>query len=106
MVPPANYVPPTRFEWPLLPDSSVTVVTVAPTVVVAATESAGGSAAEVAECKSTLQSGRVSWGGGTVWASANIDKLCNGTTNAKKTIACFQSNVEALGWAAAIDKCR
>ena len=79
---------------------------VAPPVVPAATDSAGGSAAEVAECKSTLQSGKVSWGGGTSWAPGNIDKLCNGTTNAKKTIACFQSNVEALGWAAAIDKCK
>lgn len=70
------------------------------------TDSAAGSAAEVAACKSTLQSGKVSWGGGTTWASGNIDKLCNDTKNARNTIACFQSNVEALGWAAAIDKCK
>ena len=70
------------------------------------TESAGGIAAEVAECKRILQSGKVSWGGGTSWAPGNIDKLCNRTTDARNTIACFQSKVEALGWAAAIDTCR
>jgi hypothetical protein len=81
-------------------------VTVAPSVVSAAKDSAGGIAAEVAECKSILQSGKVSWGGGTSWAPGNIDNLCNGTKNARNTIACFQSNVEAMGWAAAIDKCK
>jgi putative metal-binding protein len=86
--------------------ASTSSVAVAAPVVRAETDSAGGSAAEVAECKSTLQAGKVSWGGGTAWAPANIDKLCNGTTNAKKTIACFETNVAALGWAAAIDKCR
>ena len=65
-----------------------------------------GDSAEVAECKSILQSGKVSWGGGTIWASGNIEKLCNGTKNAKETIGCFQSNVGKLGWAAAIEKCR
>lgn len=75
-------------------------------VLTPATASSGSAAAEYAECKSTLQSGRISWGGGTTWASGNIDRLCNGTRNARNTIACFQSNVEALGWAAAIDKCK
>ncbi len=89
----------------VVPAETPVVPAVTP-VVPAATESAGGSAAEVAECKSTLQSGRISWGGGTTWASGNIDRLCNGTRNARNTIACFQSNVEALGWAAAIDKCK
>src|SRR2546423_251050 len=91
---------------PVVP-AETPVPAVTPTPVVApTTESAGGSAAEVAECKSTLQSGRISWGGGTTWASGNIDKLCNGTRNARNTIACFQSNVAAMGWAAAIDKCK
>ena len=40
------------------------------------------------------------------WAPGNIDRLCNGTRNARNTIACFQSNVESMGWAAAIDKCK
>jgi hypothetical protein len=71
-----------------------------------ASGSAGGIAAEVAECKRTLQSGKVSWGGGTTWAPGNIDMLCNGTKSAASTIACFQSNVVALGWAKAIDTCR
>jgi hypothetical protein len=48
----------------------------------------------------------VSWGGGTSWAPGNVDKLCNGTKSAKNTIACFQSSVEAMGWAAAIEKCK
>ncbi len=67
---------------------------------------AGGSAEEVAVCKRILQSGKVSWGGGTTWSSTNIDKLCSGTKNAKDTIACFQANVGALGWSAAIDRCK
>lgn len=99
---PANYQPPPRFEWPLLPDNSVTV---SPLAVTAVIDSVRGDAAEVAECRSTLQSGKVSWGGGTNWAPKNIDMLCNGTRNARTTIACFQSNVKA-GWAAAIDKCK
>ena len=103
IVPPTNYAPPPRFEWPLLPDSSVTI---APGVSTAGTDPAGGSAAEVAECKSTLQAGSVPSGTGKQWTSGNIDKLCNGTKNARRTIACFQSNVEALGLAAAIDKCK
>jgi hypothetical protein len=78
----------------------------APPVVSPARGSAGGTAAEVAECKRTLQSGKVSWGGGTTWAPANIDMLCSGTKSAGSTIACFQSNVVALGWAKAIDTCR
>lgn len=80
--------------------------TPAPTVVLAAPESVTGSPAEVAECKRILQSGQVSWGGGTVWASDNIDKLCNGTRDARNTIACFQSKVGPLGWAAAINSCK
>lgn len=62
--------------------------------------------AEVAACQNTLRSGSISWGGGTTWASGNIDRLCNNTRNARSTISCFQSNLEALGWAAAIDRCR
>ena len=88
-------------------DTPSVIPAVTPTPVVSSTtESTGGSAAEVAACKSTLQSGTISWGGGTVWASGNIDRLCNGTRNARNTIACFQSNVESMGWAAAIDKCK
>ena len=131
MVPPASYTPPGRFvplsspaNLPALGtllspetvnptgagqasakqpvDNSVAVARVIP----AETVSASGSAAEVAQCKTILQSGKVSWGGGTSWAPENIDKLCNGTKNAKNTIACFQSNVEAMGWAAAIKKCK
>jgi len=129
MVPPAGYVPPGRFVPPPPPPGLPSLSTllfsfanmagltsaeqradsslfVAPRVGSAATDSAGGLAAEVAVCRSTLQSGKVSWGGGTTWSSSNIDKLCNGTRNAKNTIACFQSNVEKLGWAAAIDTCK
>jgi len=131
VVPPASYAAPGRFVPPSTPaelptlgtllssenmsptgagqasaqqtvDSSAAVARVLP----AETVSAGGSAAEVAQCKTILQSGKVSWGGGTSWAPGNIDRLCDGTKNAKETIACFQSIVDAVGWAAAIDKCK
>lgn len=83
------------------------VSTVTPTpVVTSTTESAVGSAAEVTECKRILQSGTVSWGGGQIWAAGNIDKLCNGTSNAFNTISCFKANVETMGWSAAIDRCK
>jgi hypothetical protein len=85
---------------PVSPDS---LITVAPPV---GQSNSAGSPAEVAECKNTLRSGRISWGAGTSWAPGNIDRLCNLTRNARNTISCFQSNVEALGWAAAIDRCR
>ncbi len=75
-------------------------------VVVVTTEPRGGSSAAVAECKSTLLGATISWGGGTSWASANVDRLCSGTRNARDTIACFQANVQDLGWAAAIEKCK
>jgi hypothetical protein len=121
IVPPAGYAPPGMFVPPPPPPErpaltsllsfenmapirpggagltstkkeSTGAVGVGPAVVSGATESAGGIGAEVAECKSILQSGKVSWGGGTSWAPGNIDKLCNGTKSAKDTIACFQSN--------------
>lgn len=65
-----------------------------------------GSTGEVAECKRILQSGKVSWGGGTKWSAANIDTLCKGTRDAKATISCFERNVKALGWSGAIDRCK
>ena len=68
--------------------------------------SGDGKATEVAECRSILESGKIFWGAGTTWSAENIDKLCNGTNNARETIACFESNVEQLGWTKAIDKCR
>lgn len=65
-----------------------------------------GNAGEVEACKRTLQSGTISWGGGTSWAPANIERLCSGTKDAQGTITCFQKLVESLGWQAAIEKCR
>lgn len=148
IVEPSNYIVPSRFEWPLLPQNPLAIapsglpptldsardqlsqrpavapsdvpprldsagqqplqrpLAVAPSDVPPTVDSARAQAEQVAECKSTLQSGKISWGGGSNWASDNIDNLCNGTKNAKKTIACFQSQVESLGWAAAIDKCK
>jgi hypothetical protein len=95
------------FGWEC--NSTTATPPVTPPVVPAPrTESAGGSAAEVAECKRILQTGTVSWGGGQIWAPANIDNLCNGTRNANNTIACFKAavNIESMGWAAAIDRCK
>ena len=87
---------------------SPTVVPTQPAAVPTTTDSTDGFAAEVAECKRILQTGTVSWGGGQTWAPANIDKLCNGTRNANNTIACFKAavNIESMGWAAAIDRCK
>jgi hypothetical protein len=67
---------------------------------------AGDILTEAEACKNTLQSGTISWGGGTTWAPANIDRLCYGTRNARNTIFCFQSNVGAHGWPTAIERCR
>lgn len=94
-----------REHMPTVFGRSVSPLIIEPPVVIATTVPVG-IAAEVAECKTTLQSGRVSWGAGTSWAPGNIDRLCNGTRNARNTISCFQSNVGALGWAAAIDACK
>ena len=69
-------------------------------------DSPNKSESEVELCKTILQSGRISWGGGTAWAPVNIDRLCSGTKDAKKTIECFQSNVEAAGWDKAIEMCK
>ena len=89
---------------PSLPSEQPAVTKPRPTPTT--TISGGGSSEEVAACKRTLQSGKISWGGGTKWSSANIDKLCKGTKDAKATITCFQANVGALGWSAAIDRCK
>jgi hypothetical protein len=96
------------FGWECSNSTTVTPPVTPPVVPAPPTESAGVSAAEVAECKRILQTGTVSWGGGTTWASANIDKLCNGTRNAVNTITCFKDavNIESMGWAAAIERCK
>lgn len=136
MVPPTDYVAPARFVAPRfqplpllrtllaqrnagrLPRANVPNLSRQPSVpreqpavtrpspTPSTTISASGSPEEVAECRRTLQSGKISWGGGTKWTAANIDKLCKGTKDAKATIACFQANVGALGWSAAIDRCK
>jgi hypothetical protein len=128
IVPPANYVVPPRFvmpprpELPALssfgdvssmrleganaPERGLDESLFVPPVATPARQPATGVASEVARCRTTLQSGKVSWGEGTNWTPENIDRLCNNTKNARDTIACFQSNVEKLGWAAAIDRCK
>jgi hypothetical protein len=105
----ADNTAPTRPAVPVLTGKERAAdnpVTVAQPVATKGTDSPNDNQGEVAACKSILQSGKISWGGGTNWAAENIDKLCNGTRNAQSTIACFEKNVEALGWSAAIDKCR
>jgi hypothetical protein len=107
MIEPAGYVPPKPFEMFVLPvqaESSSPAVT--PAGIGAAKNRPSDTESQVVLCKSTLRSGKISWGGGTKWAPGDIDALCNGTKDAKKTINCFQSNVEALGWKKAIEKCR
>jgi hypothetical protein len=136
IVPPANYVPPPRWVPPATPGALPPLETlispanmgliqqgIVPTptapqpspdpqtkiqqpVAPPPKSSAGGNAAEVAQCRSVLESGKIFWGASTTWAPENIDKLCNGTTNAKATIECFESNVEKVGWTKAIDKCK
>lgn len=63
-------------------------------------------AAEVAQCKDILRTGKVPSGNLTSWQSADIDKLCNGTNSAKNTIACFESSVGSMGGAKAIETCK
>lgn len=59
------------------------------------------------ECRATLESGKVSWGGGTTWMPDNMALLCDGTTDAARTINCFTSMMDSgATWQTAIDKCR
>ncbi len=128
MVPPPSYLPaplptprpplpPFRGElWNPTSASATSVrggndasasITNAETVVLAPIE--GEFSRAVALCKSSLQSGEVSWGDGMIWAPVHpvhVDKLCNGSTDAKRTIACFRFNVGILGWTAAVEKCK
>jgi hypothetical protein len=72
----------------------------------AAAAANNGAPAEVEACKNTLRSGTISWGQGTTWNSGNIDRLCNGSRNARNTISCFQLNVAAVNWSIATERCR
>ena len=107
MIEPPGYVTPKLFAMFALPgpvESSLPAAV--PLKDSAVKQPASDAQSQVEWCKSILRSGKVSWGGGTTWNPVNIDALCNGTKNAKETIDCFQSSVEALGWDKAIEKCK
>ena len=62
---------------------------------------------EPAECFRTLMSGKVSWGGGTVWQWSNAIGLCQGSRNASATISCFESSLASGGtWQTASAACQ
>ena len=60
------------------------------------------------QCVDAVQ-GKVAWNraGDTTWQPGNLRNLCQGTTNASATIACFEGEIRAHGdWSRAIDACK
>jgi hypothetical protein len=52
-------------------------------------------------------SGKVEWGAGTAWATANAVALCSGTRSARRTLDCFKGEISSSRtWQAAIQQCR
>jgi hypothetical protein len=66
----------------------------------------GASDDQPARCFNRVMHGGINWGGGTRWEWANAIDLCEGTTNADATVACFQRYLGAgRPWGAAIAAC-
>jgi hypothetical protein len=59
-----------------------------------------------ARCFDRVMHGGINWGGGTQWRWANAIDLCEGTSDAAATIACFERRVAAgQDWQTAISAC-
>jgi hypothetical protein len=66
----------------------------------------GASDDQPARCFNRVMHGGINWGGGTRWEWRNAIDLCEGTTNADATVACFQRYVGGgRPWGAAIAAC-
>ncbi len=51
--------------------------------------------------------GHIKWGEGDVWKWENAISLCAGTSDAEKTIDCFQKQIHAsTAWDKAIQQCQ
>ncbi len=60
------------------------------------------------QCIDAVQ-GKVAWNraGNTTWQAGNLRNLCQGTTNASATIACFEGEIRAHDdWSRAINACK
>jgi hypothetical protein len=64
----------------------------------------GAGSIEPAKCFQRIMHGNVNWGGGTQWQWQNAIDLCEQSTNADRTVACFQAKV-SQGWQKAIAQC-
>ena len=76
-------------------------------LIAAASTSSSAQTASEQTCAQMVQ-GKVAWNqaGNTAWGSANIKKLCKGTTNPTTTIACFQRQIANHNdWERAIASC-
>lgn len=96
---------------PAAPPTEVTAQRM--TAPIAAPAAPGCDAAKVAQCKSLLQD-QVPWSGKSHddpsfrhWQEGNMQKLCNCTDDAAKTVQCFQDEIYKNGdsWVKAIDSC-
>lgn len=68
---------------------------------------AGASNAEPAYCFDQVMHGGVFWGGGTQWQWHNALSLCAGAVDARRTIRCFERELEFTNdWRQAINRCR
>ena len=72
-------------------------------------QAAPGATGEAKACAEAVQ-GRVSWSrnpGTTAWQPGNLASLCDGSTNHRATIACFQAQIAEHGeWPRAIAACK
>src|SRR5262245_29540130 len=62
---------------------------------------------EPGRCFEEIMRGKVDWGAGTTWSTANALALCGGTGNARRTIDCFNREISSSQtWQVAIRQCR
>jgi uncharacterized glyoxalase superfamily protein PhnB len=62
---------------------------------------------EPGKCFEAIMRGKVDWGAGTTWVTANALALCGGTQNARRTLDCFKRQVSSSQtWQVAIRQCR
>lgn len=59
-----------------------------------------------AHCFKRVMHGNVNYGGGTRWQWKNAIDLCEQSTNAKRTISCFQKKIRSgVAWGKAVQQC-
>jgi uncharacterized glyoxalase superfamily protein PhnB len=68
---------------------------------------AAEASVEPGKCFEEIMRGKVDWGAGTTWATANALALCGGTRSARRTIDCFNKEISSSRtWQVAIRQCR